>query len=123
MSSVRELTTTEHIEEAEAASARGPVLIFKHSLTCGTSAMAEEEVLDFVESGQCPMPVYWVRIQAQRGVSNAIAARFGIRHESPQVLILRDGKVIWSATHYRVTKDTLEEKCRELVTSQTSTPG
>jgi bacillithiol system protein YtxJ len=110
---VQELTTVEQIDEVLAASDKGPVLVFKHSLTCGRSAFAEEEVLEFMRSAACPMPVYVVAVQSRRQISAAIEARFGVRHETPQVLLLRHGRVAWSTSHYNVTRAAIEKKCTE----------
>ncbi len=100
-----ELTSLDALERAIAESSDQPVVLFKHSYTCGTSAMAHEEMLDLLAAGDVPAKVYVVHVRAQRAVSDAIAKRFGLRHESPQVLLLRDGKVVWSASHFRVTAD------------------
>jgi bacillithiol system protein YtxJ len=91
------------VDEAVVLSYTGPVVVFKHSATCGTSAMAHEEIEDLVAAQAVGTPIFIVPVHARRGVSNAITTRFGIRHESPQVLILDRGQVVWSASHFRVT--------------------
>jgi bacillithiol system protein YtxJ len=100
---LKPLSTVEELDAAIAASASRPVLIFKHSATCGTSAMASEELDDLIAGAPLHADIYLVRIQATRALSNEIERRLGVRHESPQILLIRDGKVVWSATHYRVT--------------------
>jgi bacillithiol system protein YtxJ len=88
-----------------ADSASGPVLLFKHSYSCGTSAEALDEVLAHLEvhSGEARFAI--VTVQTDRAVSNAISTRLGVRHETPQALLVRDGRVVWSASHFRVTAD------------------
>jgi len=98
------LSTTEELEAAVAASAGRPLLLLKHSLTCGTSAYAREEVEDFLAQPQCPIDAYVVHVQTGRAVSNAVAERFGIRHESPQLFLIVDGRVVWHASHHRITR-------------------
>ena len=44
-----------------------------------------------------------VTVQTHRNVSNAVATRLGVRHETPQALLVRNGQVIWAASHFRVT--------------------
>jgi bacillithiol system protein YtxJ len=78
------------------------IVIFKHSPTCGVSAQASEEIDDLLERAVLPLPLYVVSVRAQREVSEAITRRFGIRHESPQVLLLHRGAVLWHASHFRV---------------------
>ena len=48
-----------------------------------------------------------VTVQTHREVSTAISTRLGIRHETPQALLIMDGRVVWSASHFRVTADAI----------------
>ena len=102
MPDLRPLLTTTDFEAAVRSSFAQPVLILKHSLTCGTSGMAVEEVQDLIDAGP-PLEAFIVTIQTGRDVSQAIETRFRIRHESPQALILRDGEVVWHGSHFRVS--------------------
>ena len=97
------IETVTDLDAALAGSDLRPILIFKHSATCGTSAIAYEEVTDQVVELARSVDVYLVRIQAARIVSRAIEERLGVRHESPQVLLVSGNRVLWQATHYRVT--------------------
>ena len=85
---MRVLTSLDALEAALASAASDPVLFFKHSETCGMSLQAHEEMRDLVADPEWPVPVYLVSVQASRPVSNAMAARFGVRHASPQVLLV-----------------------------------
>jgi len=88
-----------------------PVLLFKHSRTCGTSMEALDELLDHLNEPRETLssPRYAiVTVQTHRDVSNAVAKRLGIRHETPQALLVRDGRVVWSASHFRVTASAVE---------------
>jgi bacillithiol system protein YtxJ len=49
-----------------------------------------------------------VTVQTHRDVSNAVSARLGVRHETPQALLVRDGRVVWAASHFRVTADAVQ---------------
>jgi bacillithiol system protein YtxJ len=53
-----------------------------------------------------------VTVQTHRAVSNAVAQRLGVRHETPQALLIRDGRVVWSASHFRVTAAAVEDAIR-----------
>ncbi len=99
------IDTVDALDVVLAGATTRPALIFKHSLTCGTSAMAMEEMLDLMSDPPTDVDVWLVRIQAARVVSDAIETRLKVRHESPQVLLVRDGQVVWSATHHRVTAE------------------
>jgi bacillithiol system protein YtxJ len=105
-----DLTPLEHIDELHrliAESGSRPVLLFKHSHSCGTSMEALDELVAHLnERDATPdaSPQYaMVTVQTHRAVSNAIAQRLGVRHETPQALLIRDGRVVWSASHFRVT--------------------
>jgi bacillithiol system protein YtxJ len=98
------LTTLEDLDAAVAASEGRPLLLFKHSLTCGASAHAREEVEAFLSAPAPPADAWVVHVQTGRAISSAIADRFGIRHESPQVLLISKGKVVWHASHYGITR-------------------
>jgi bacillithiol system protein YtxJ len=87
-------------------SAQRPVLLFKHSYACGTSAEALDQLLEHLDEARRPDTDYAVvTVQTHRDVSNAVSARLGVRHETPQALLIRDRRVLWSASHFRVTAD------------------
>ncbi|MCS7017619.1 MAG: bacillithiol system redox-active protein YtxJ [Cytophagales bacterium] len=84
-----------------------PVLIFKHSTRCSISATALhrlERHWDAANSHNNMVP-YLLDLIAYREVSNHIAERFGVRHESPQVLLIQQGKCIYHASHWAIFLD------------------
>jgi bacillithiol system protein YtxJ len=108
------LTSAADLEVAVAGSFVRPALFFKHSLTCGTSAWALEELEALLDGPPLSVDVCVVHVQTSRALSNAIAERFGVRHESPQALLVRDGQIIWHASHHRLTRSELAaaiERC------------
>jgi bacillithiol system protein YtxJ len=72
-----------------------PVVLFKHSNTCGISSAAyrEMEQLDNVNL---------LEVQSARELSREIESITDVEHESPQVIVLKDGKAVWNASHYGV---------------------
>ncbi|HKG77825.1 MAG TPA: bacillithiol system redox-active protein YtxJ [Pyrinomonadaceae bacterium] len=74
-----------------------PVIVFKHSNACSISARAYREMEKF--EGQ----VNILEVQSAREVSRELANLTGIRHETPQVIVFRDGKAVWNASHFDVT--------------------
>jgi bacillithiol system protein YtxJ len=96
--SLSDLETLEHTLEQSPR----PVLIFKHSPSCGLSAQAYEELLAVLASKPAA-DIYVIDVLAHRIVSRAIAARFGVRHESPQALLIQNGQLLWSTSHFGVT--------------------
>jgi bacillithiol system protein YtxJ len=71
-------------------------VLFKHSNTCGISSRA------YTEMAGLPHPVGLVVVQDARAVSDEIESRWSVSHETPQVLIIQDGKVVWSASHFQI---------------------
>lgn len=91
-----------------AGSADRPVLLFKHSYSCGTSLEALDQLIEHLDEARHHDTDYAVvTVQTHRDISNAVSARLGVRHETPQALLIRDGRVIWSASHFRVTADAM----------------
>jgi bacillithiol system protein YtxJ len=117
------IDTIDALDAVLAGTTGRPALIFKHSLSCGTSAMAMEEMLSLMADPPQDVDAWLVRIQATRTVSDAIETRLKIRHESPQVLLVRDGRVVWSAAHFRVTADAVRRAIVNCSTSGAGTTG
>jgi len=90
------------IDQAIQASHDRPVVICKHSATCGISAEALDDLTAWFGAEARTLPAYLVTVQTHRTLSTALAERFGIRHETPQLLLLRGGRVTWHASHYHV---------------------
>jgi bacillithiol system protein YtxJ len=110
MSNLTHLSDLEMLEAAIAESRERPVLLFKHSRTCGISCEALDELHAHValSAGQPGHASYKViTVQSHRRLSDNAAERFGIRHETPQAILLRDGRPVWNASHFRITADAL----------------
>ena len=102
----RDLTPISRIDELErmlTESRIRPLLLFKHSYTCGISAEALDEVRAHIEEQASGARYAMVTVQTHRDVSNAIASRLGVRHETPQAILVRNGRAVWNASHFRVT--------------------
>lgn len=104
------LDNTKQISELRKLSHEKHVVIFKHSTSCYISSM----VLKQFEKGfnvdllKEKSEFYFLDLIKYRAVSNHIANEFGIRHESPQVLVVRDGKVIHHSSHSRIQPEQIE---------------
>jgi len=101
------LTTLAQLDDLIAGAGTRPVLLFKHSETCGMSHQAHAEVRDAVDDPTFDTDIHLVSVQASRPVSQAIAARFKVVHQSPQVLLVQDGVVRWHTSHLAITADAL----------------
>jgi monothiol bacilliredoxin len=99
----------DELDRALAASGHRPLLLFKHSFTCGVSAEALDELVAHLNERPTNAAYAMVTVQTHREVSNAVASQLGVRHETPQALLIRDGRVVWSASHFRVTATAMGE--------------
>ncbi|HRG38846.1 MAG TPA: bacillithiol system redox-active protein YtxJ [Bacteroidia bacterium] len=104
------LTTEEQLEEIDkrsfASDIQG-VLLFKHSTRCSISSMALNRLdRNLKQSGS--LPVYLLDLLDYRSVSQQIALRYEIEHESPQILIIKNGKCIYHASHSEITASAIE---------------
>jgi bacillithiol system protein YtxJ len=108
MPQLKTLPDTAALEAAIAESRKRPVLIFKHSRTCGISCEAFDELnLHLAAEGSGDTSYNMITVQSHRRVSEEAAARLGIRHETPQAILLRDGVAVWNASHFKITAQAL----------------
>ena len=98
-----EILDAQTLDELIKNSKEAPVILFKHSTTCPISANAHREMT------KVQNPVGLIVVQHSRDISREVEQRTGVRHESPQALILRNGKVAWHASHYDITKADVEQ--------------
>jgi bacillithiol system protein YtxJ len=80
--------------------------LLKHSLTCPISHAAYQEYQKYAEGNQ-GVPTYYLAVQEARPLSNEIAEKFEIKHESPQALLFKEGKAVWNASHWKITNRSL----------------
>ncbi|HUU27747.1 MAG TPA: bacillithiol system redox-active protein YtxJ [archaeon] len=84
------------------------VLILKHSLTCPISSAAKREIDSFLENNH-QTEVYLVVVQEQRAVSNELAERLSVKHESPQLLVLKDCRAEKVLNHFQIRREEVEK--------------
>jgi bacillithiol system protein YtxJ len=101
------LADADALEELFKLSHSQPVVLFKHSMTCPISSAAYQEMMQY--GGDVALLV----VQRARELSRAVETRTGVRHESPQAIVLRDGNVVWNASHWRVRAEEIARVVRE----------
>ncbi|MDR9416873.1 MAG: bacillithiol system redox-active protein YtxJ [Gracilimonas sp.] len=94
-------------------SEKQPQLIYKHSPSCGVSFIAKQELEAEADEFRNSADLHLVNVIQDRPVSNAIAQEFGIRHESPQVLVLKNGKVVWEGSHWQIKSNNILPSLKE----------
>jgi len=90
--------------------AAGYSILFKHSTRCSISLMAKKKFEFESESLPAEVPVYFLDLIKYRGISNAIADDFQIHHESPQLLIIRDGECVYETSHSEISAEDAAEQ-------------
>ena len=100
------LSRVDQLKEVDEISIKKPVLLFKHSTRCSISAMTLSR---FERSFQedAAFDSYFLDLIDHRDISNEIASKYGVKHESPQAILVKDGKAIFHASHTAIDFDEL----------------
>ncbi|RTY88890.1 bacillithiol system redox-active protein YtxJ [Flavobacterium sp. RSP15] len=104
-----ELTDLVQLDEIIAISNEKPVAIFKHSARCSISRMALKQFENEFNSSDKVTP-YFLDLITHRDISNEIANRFGVTHQSPQLILIKDGKAIYNVSHSDIDAESLKAK-------------
>ncbi len=93
------LQSNEEVEEVIKASGETAQVILKHSTSCGTSFFAKRHIEGLQSKYANKVGFSIIDVIRSRSVSEYLAKKFGIRHESPQVFVIKKGEVIWNGSH------------------------
>ncbi|WP_324674706.1 bacillithiol system redox-active protein YtxJ [Hymenobacter sp. GOD-10R] len=94
------LTQAEQLTDIVRESHEQPVLIFKHSTSCSISAAAKSKLeRQWNDAGLENAKIYYLDLLRYRPISTQVAEQFGVRHESPQLLLIQDGECRYDASH------------------------
>ena len=96
------LTTPKQFDDLLAKSGEAPIAIYKHSTRCSTCIMLKRVIERDWDALHPSTPIYYLDLLAYRPVSDYVATQLHIKHESPQVIMLQDGKVIYAASHAEI---------------------
>ncbi len=92
-----ELTSEQQLEQIKDASKIQPVVIFKHSTRCSISNMAKSRLEREYKAEH--LPFYYLDLIRYRSISNKIADDFKVHHESPQILLIKNGECTYEESH------------------------
>lgn len=98
------LTNSEQLEDLEVHSKNKIQVIFKYSTRCGINRIVMKEFEKAYKSSEQDFDFYYLDILSFRSVSNTIATRFDVVHESPQVLVIKNGVVVSHASHSAINQ-------------------
>ena len=97
------ITDSASLDALFESSAERPVILFKHDPYCPISARAYREM------EQVPGDIALVDVEHDKTIASAVAKRTGVRHESPQVIVVKDGQPVWSASHFNIKADAVSQ--------------
>jgi len=102
-----DLRQISQLDEIEKESAETPVLILKHSTRCSISAMAKNR-LELYWDKDVSLKAYYLDLLSHRDISDEIERRYHITHQSPQIILLKNGQVVFNASHTEIDYNTLK---------------
>lgn len=102
------LRSQEELEEIIALSNNQPQVIFKHSTRCSISSVAKNRL----EKASSPEDAkfYYLDLLSYRPLSNSVAERFAVEHESPQILVIKNGKCIYNESHMGIDMEDIKDQ-------------
>ena len=106
-----QLTNEHQLEDLRKVSSQQPQLIFKHSTRCAVSTLAKNRL----ERSKIPtnLHFHFLDLIKYRAISNKIEEQFGVSHESPQVLLIRNGVCIYDESHSGISMEEIEEQANQ----------
>lgn len=110
MATMTKLTTSDQLQAALEASKDKPLLLFKHSTRCPTSAGAHQQVKSYLQNEPNEAVEYaLIHVVEDRPVSLEAADVLGVQHESPQVILVKNQAPVWHTSHSHITVDALKQ--------------
>ena len=97
------LTNLDEITDIKTLSTSESIFIFKHSTRCGISRIVKKQFEKLLLPNNNNVKVYYLDLLKYRNVSDALSEVFQVRHQSPQLLIIRNGVAVKHASHYDIT--------------------
>lgn len=92
-----DLTSEEQLNQVNEQSNTQPVVIFKHSTRCSISIMAKGRLEREIAPDN--VPFYYLDLLNHRNISNKIAEKYSVHHESPQILVIKNGECTYDESH------------------------
>ena len=102
----KKLESVEKLDDIIEDSFNEPQVIFKHSTTCPISGMAKRRLEGKWELDLSP---YYLDLHSYRSISNAIEERLSVVHESPQIILIKEGKAVYNESHLDISPSSLQE--------------
>lgn len=98
------LVSLEEINTIKEISKTQSVLIFKHATRCGISRMVIKQFESLFNEENKQLKVYYLDLLSFREISSKLSEDFQVIHESPQLLVIKNGISVYNSSHYEITK-------------------
>ncbi len=108
MDAFEKIDQVQDVDAILAASQTEEILVYKHSPICPVSFHAQRVMTQFGETEKHPR-LCIIDVIKSRSASRYLAEKIGVRHESPQVLLLHSGKCVWNTSHEGINLEALKE--------------
>lgn len=103
------METEDHLNQAIKDSYSKTVVIFKHSVTCGISARAHHLLENEWNFANEDFDFYYLDLLSFRNISNQIASELKVQHQSPQIIIIKNGQSAYDMSHHKISAKTLAD--------------
>lgn len=103
---MQKVDTIEHFQQLTIDN--NQFIFFKNSMTCPISSNAFSQFEQFTKEYP-KVPAYYLNVQQSRALSNYIAETYGIKHESPQIILFKNNEAKWHTSHWNITKEAIEK--------------
>ena len=104
-----DLTSVDQLFEIQEQSKITPVVIFKHSTRCVISRMVLREFESSFSKDQHSVSLYFLDLLTYRDISNEIGSKFQVFHQSPQLIVLKNGQAVYHASHNEIKADAIKD--------------
>ncbi len=102
------LQSMDQLDELQKQASKHPVIIFKHSTRCSISHFVHRQLASKWNFDVEDLPFYYLDLIKHRNVSNAVADRTGVQHESPQMILWYKGQALYEASHNNIDLKDME---------------
>lgn len=110
----KSLSSEKQLMEVIKGSFERPVMLFKHSTTCGISAGAKNRLETKWDINPENMDFFYLDLLSHRSVSNLIAEKLNVIHQSPQIILVKDGKAVFNTSHHAINSQAVHDALTKL---------
>jgi len=107
----KKLESLSQLDDAIAQSHTTPQIIFKHSTRCIISKMVLAQFEENLAAIPSSVSLLFLDLLNHRDISNSIAMQLGVHHESPQVIVVKNGQALFNESHHSIDAATIAENC------------